>query len=86
MNLTIVFQRLKNCENLKKRGLLISYITNWQVYTIKTPLIGQISITLKHAGDRIRLLFKNAVEFSSKLLIFFWVNAVSFQLSPYFFW
>ena len=45
MNLTIVFQRLRNCENLQKKGeLLISLIPDLRVYTIKTPLIGRISI------------------------------------------
>ena len=47
INITIViaFTKIENTLELAlKKGLLISQIPNLGVYTLKTPLIGQISI------------------------------------------
>jgi hypothetical protein len=45
---------LKNHAKLQKRGLLISEIPDLQVYTVKTPLIGWISIKTVFFGSKNR--------------------------------
>jgi hypothetical protein len=44
MKLIFIYPVLYAWQNGKKRGLFISVIPDLQVYTIKTPLIGQFSI------------------------------------------